>query len=364
MTTPGTTDTTGTTGQPGPASSGTAGRGSTADTETPGAGGSTTAAPATPPGVNLDTEGAYGNTPYNIHQPDSLSPPVTGTRDSQYATQLRDANPVYRAANLLLAPAQTADTTRTDQPVSSGTGTPPVPTSVNVLGTTETYQIGAYPAPANHNTPPAPTTPTVAAGPRYVVVTWVAPTPVSGAPTLGYRIEGDTGGVAFAGAADTSVRVYNLKPNQLYKFKVAARNYNGIGVFSALSATVAPWNPDESDVNKPAGITTDNRLNPIYRPDGTVVAGTGGYATNPGTPVAAIASATSATVTWTAPTFGAPFSGYVAKASTGQQTSVSGSTLTAVVTGLTTGTPVTFTVTATNARGTVTSAASNSITPA
>ena len=76
-------------------------------------------------------------------------------------------------------------------------------------------------------------------------------------------------------------------------------------------------------------------------------------------------SATSATVSWTAPgTDGvAPISGYTVKSSGGQTCTTAG-TVTCTVTGLTTGTAYTFTVTATNSVGTgPSSVASNSVTP-
>lgn len=331
-------------------------------TEAGAAYGSLTARPGPPLATGtVDTEGASGGRAVN--DPTVSQPLITSTLDTVTGAPIKDANPVYRAPTLLLAPAVTYDTTWTDRPISDGQTH--VPSANTVGGTLETGNIGAVPAPSNHSTPPAPSAPTVAAAARGAQVTWVAPTPVSGAPTLGFMIRSDTGGTWYAAANEvTKLLRDTLKPGQPYKFQVAARNYNGWGALSALSSAVTPYNPDEPDVGKPApGITPENRQNPIYRADGTVVPGTGGWPTTPKTVAAVQASATSATVTWAAPDYGLPLTSYLVTASTGQTASVSGTTLTATVTSLTSGTPVTFTVKAINAKGSFTSAASNSVTP-
>lgn len=360
-----TVDTEGVTGNTGAAPTGTAATtAKDVDTATQAgaAYGSVTPAPNPPTSSGtIDTEGANGGRA--INNPTSTQPLVAKTLDTVAGggQPIQDANPVYRAPSLP-APAVTYDTTWTDRPTSDGL--PHVPSANNVGGTLESGNIGAVPAPSNHNTPPAPGTPTVVAGSRGVNVTWTAPTPVSGAPTLGYQIQSDTGGVRYANANQLTKFFDTVTPGQAYKFRVAARNYNGWGVYSAFSTAATPYNPDEADAGKPApGITVDNRQNPIYRADGTVVPGTGGWPTTPKTVAAVQASATSATVTWTAPDYGLPLTSYLVTASTGQTASVSGTTLTATVTGLTTGTAVTFTVKAINTKGSFTSAPSNSVTP-
>jgi len=359
-------DTTGVVGEPGAAPIGTAAT-SAKDVDTSTAAGaaygSLTARPGPPlEAVTKDTEATYGGRAVN--DPTAVQPLLARTLETNNGggSPIVQANPVYRAPAVLLSPAVTYDTTWTDRPISDGlTHTPSANT---VGGTLETGNVGAVPAPVSHNTPPAPSAPTVAAASRGVQVTWVAPTPVSGAPTLGFMIQSDTGGVRYANADQVTKFFDTVTPGQAYKFRVAARNYNGWGAFSALSLAATPYNPDETDVGKPAaGITVDNRANPIYRPDGTVVAGTGGWPTTPKTVAAVQASATSATVTWTAPDYGLPLTSYVVTASTGQTATVSGTTLTATITGLTTGTPVTFTVKAVNTKGNFTSVASNSVTP-
>jgi hypothetical protein len=88
----------------------------------------------------------------------------------------------------------------------------------------------------------------------------------------------------------------------------------------------------------------------------------------PGAPTAVTATPGDgqATVTWTAATAnGAPVSGYTVTASSGQSATVAGDVTSTTVTGLTDDTPVTFTVTATNAVGTSpASTASSAVTPA
>jgi hypothetical protein len=89
----------------------------------------------------------------------------------------------------------------------------------------------------------------------------------------------------------------------------------------------------------------------------------------PGAPtgVTAVAGTGQATVSWTAPASsgGSDITGYTATSTPGGLTAnVDGSTLTAIVTGLTNGTAYTFKVTATNTAGVgPASAASNSVTP-
>jgi len=90
----------------------------------------------------------------------------------------------------------------------------------------------------------------------------------------------------------------------------------------------------------------------------------------PGTPTATVASATSASVSWTAPAWdgGASVTSYTVTSSSGpsgtKTCTATAPATTCTVTGLTTGTGYTFTVTATNTVGAgPASSASNSVTP-
>jgi RHS repeat-associated protein len=97
---------------------------------------------------------------------------------------------------------------------------------------------------------------------------------------------------------------------------------------------------------------------------GTIVFKSASTAPNPPTNVSATAGNAQATVAWTAPT--GTITGYTVASSPGGLTaSVSGSTTSATVNGLTNGTAYTFTVTATSSSGTSgPSSPSNSVTPA
>jgi hypothetical protein len=68
--------------------------------------------------------------------------------------------------------------------------------------------------------------------------------------------------------------------SQGYAFRVAAGNQAGLGNFSAWSSYVVPLNYNEPQANGSINVGTGsldpaNTINPIYRPDGTVHAGTG-----------------------------------------------------------------------------------------
>lgn len=70
--------------------------------------------------------------------------------------------------------------------------------------------------------------------------------------------------------------------SQGYRFRVAAGNRAGLGPYSAFSAYVVPLNYNEAQPGHEGSITVGtgsldpaNAINPIYRPDGTIKAGTG-----------------------------------------------------------------------------------------
>lgn len=358
------TDTSGASGNTGPASRGTQDRASNTETANSGAGGggSNTLTGGTIPGTT-DTTGT------NSENDGAWSPStnyLSGTVDTQNVGWPTTAGvtKAYRAPNTtigLIGGSGAADTTWTDKPISDGsTRTDYVQ---NMTGTLDSYYIGST-GPTSSLVPVAPGgTPTVAAGPRYVTVTWSAVAdPHATAPVQGYVILGSTGGTTFVGEDALTARVENLDPGQTYKFRVAARNKNGVGPYGALSAAVRPYNPDEADALKPGGLDPYSALNPIYKPDGTVVAGSGTLGTPgaPTTPLLTQGATGILNAAWTAPAGGKVVT-YTVTLSTGQTKSVASNVTNTSFTGLTPGTPTTLTVTAVGTVGSTASVASPSV---
>lgn len=365
------TDTSGVSGNTGAAPDGTQDNASVTDTATPGGYGGDpdtglkpdpnqqmTGTPETS-GTNSENDGPWSpSTNYLTGTPDTqtIGWPVT-----QGVTQ--DYRPPAQGIGYIDA-VGSADTTWTDLPISDGEERPDY--VQNMTGTLDSYYIGST-GPTSALVPVAPAgTPTVVTGPRSVTVSWAAVAdPHATAPVLGYVILGSTGGTTFVGENVTSAVVTNLDPSQMYKFRVAARNKNGVGPYGTISAAVRPYNPDEPDALKPGGLDPYWAQNPIYGPDGTVKAGSGLAGTpgaptgvtlaDDGTPTAGVLVAS-----WTAPAGGKVVS-YTVELSTGETQTVGVDTLEATFTDLETGTSTTATVTATGTVGSTTSAASSAI---
>ncbi len=317
--------------------------------ETGGAQGGTRVEPGAAPATQPDTSGT------NSANGGSFSPVATtmrGTVDTQQPGQIGagQANPAYRAPSAPVA-GSSRDTTLTDvQP--GGSVTNPVPSSQSIFNL-ETANIGA----AGSGTGAAPAAPgaapTVATGPRYVMVTWVAVADPANDPVKEYIIENDRGGRWVAGRNATSKRIDYIDPSQVYKFRVAARNKGGVGPFSALSVAVRSYNPDATDALKPAGLDVDAVSAGIYQIDGTLKPGTGGTNNAPviATAVAGAAASKTITVTWAAPTVGVAPTSYVLKASNGESTTSAAGTTSKAFVFAEAGPSVTITVQAINAKG-------------
>lgn len=323
----------------------------TVDTEGP-MGGHRSVEPTPPPAAFLDTTYTNGtNTPGDFHpvatpvvEFDSTMPSVGGTPV---------ANPAYRAPGVP-APAREYDTTRTDQQ-PGGSLTNPVPSAMTVINQDMT-QLGspAYGGPPTPGSvPAAPSTPTAVDSSRGVVVSWSAVADPAGDRVRQYVVMGSDGGTTVAPANATSVTVEDINPDVNYTFRVSAVNHAGQGPYSPPSNAAQAYNPDAPDKNRPAGLAAANIINPIYRPDGSFMPGTGGTNTAPtiASVTAGAAASKQVTVTWTAPMTGRTPTSYTVKASDGTTVTSAAGTTSKVVTFAASGGHVTFTVQAVNGLG-------------
>ena len=212
-------------------------------------------------------------------------------------------------------------------PLAVGANTIQVRVTAQDGTTTKTYSIVVTRAAG---VPGAPTVGTATAGTTAnATVTFTAPASDGGSPITSYSVTSAPGGVVNVGAT-SPITISGLTPGIVYTFRVQA--FNAIGP-SALSAA-------------------SNSITAV---------------TVPGAPTSGTATAGNATasVAFTAPgsTGGSAILDYTVTSSPGGITATS-ATSPISVTGLTNGTPYTFTVTARNAAGSgMASAASNSVTP-
>ncbi|MBC3877554.1 fibronectin type III domain-containing protein [Undibacterium sp. FT79W] len=264
----------------------------------------------------------------------------------------------------------------------------------------------------NATVPGAPTGAVGTAGGGQVSVAFTAPAYNGGSAVTGYTVTASPGGANVSGATSPLV-VTGLTNGTPYTFTVTATNLAGTGTASTASTAVTPKAAQTITFNPPGGqafgttptlsATASSGLIPTFTSSTTGVCtitsggaltfvttgtciinadqagdGTYGVATTisrtfavnpvvPGAPTGAVGTAGAAqvSVAFTAPVFngGSAITGYTVTASPGGA-SVSGATSPLVVTGLTNGTPYTFTVTATNLAGTgAASTASTAVTP-
>ena len=180
--------------------------------------------------------------------------------------------------------------------------------------------------------PGAPTAVTATAGDQSAAVSWTAPTDTGGSAITAYTVAASPGSATCATTGAVSCTVSGLTNGTPYTFTVTAANGDRVSVASAASVAVTPG-------------------------------------TAPGAPTAVTATAgdQSAAVSWSAPTDtgGSAIAAYAVSASPGSATCTTTGTRSCTVSGLTNGTPYTFTVTAANGenRVSVASAASTAVTP-
>jgi len=204
-------------------------------------------------------------------------------------------------------------------------------TATNAIGTgpPSAQSNSVTPAPVT-GTPGAPTGVTAVAGNAQATVSFTAPSN-GGSPITSYTVTSSPGSITATGGPNPDpITVTGLTNGTAYTFTVTATNANGTGPPSAQSNSVTPATVPDA----PTGVI-------------------------------AVAGNAQATVSFAVPSSngGSPIISYAVTSNPGSITAT-GASSPITVTGLTNGTPYTFTVTATNAIGTgPPSLPSNSVTP-
>ena len=208
-------------------------------------------------------------------------------------------------------------------------------TATNVSGTGSASTASKSIVPS---TVPGAPTGVVATGAASTqsVVSWTAPASYGGSAVIGYTVTpfvGTAAQASFSCGLSNPCTVTGLTNGIAYSLKVTATNVSGTGAASVASSPVVP----SMVPGAPTGV------------------------------VATGAASSQSVVSWTAPSSngGAAISAYTVTASPGGASCVAKGATSCSVTGLTNGTPYTFTVTATNVSGTgAASSASVPVVPA
>ncbi|MBC9733758.1 fibronectin type III domain-containing protein [Nocardioides marmotae] len=224
-------------------------------------------------------------------------------------------------------------------------------TATNAEGSVEAQGAESFLFPA-----PAPTSPTnvkATTSGRDITVSWAPPTSDGGNPVRTYSIYNEyTGDLQTVDGSARSVTFTGLDWSTRYDFTVVATSDVGTSRPATVHATTAAA-PNTGTTPPPTGGGTTPPPSGGGGGGGGAPAPTGKAPLAP-TSVSAKAGDKAAIVTWSAAEAnGSPVTGYTVSVSPGGRTvEVAGTTTSATVTGLTNGTPYTFTVTATNAVGT------------
>lgn len=247
-----------------------------------------------------------------------------GSEVTEYTVESSDAIGGRRSATIA-APATEATVTG----LANGTTYTFTVKATNAIGPSDPSSLSN--AVTTAAAPGAPTNVVATAEDKQATVSWTAPADAGSGAITGYAVTSDPGSLQVSTTGATSAIVTGLTNGTPYTFTVVATNEVGEGMRSAPSNSVTPSGP-------------------------------------PGAPtsVSATPGNQQATVQWGPPadTGGSAITGYSVTSTPGNFTANTVGATQAVVTGLTNGTSYTFTVTATNVRGTGPGTSSNAVTPA
>ena len=240
----------------------------------------------------------------------SFDPPATGGPFTSYT--------VTSSPDGIIATGTSSPITVTG--LTNGTAYTFTVTATNAIGTGPSSSPSVPVTPVAGVVPDAPTSVSATAANGQGTVTFSAPANPGSSPITSYTVTSSPGGITATGAT-SPINVPGLTNGTSYTFTVTATNSVGTGPASAASNAAVPV-----AVNPPGAPTNV---------------------------AASIASSTSATISFTPPASdgGSIITSYGVTSSPGGITA-SGVSSPITVTGLTTGTSYTFSVTATNAGGT------------